>query len=140
MSDFDVHIRVDVVATKVFVGTQINVDDLSKQRHFLRFRNAVTIKTNLAYAMVRCANIKSGDLVVDPFCGSGTILLEALDVYRNENITVMGMDVSRRSANGARENALAEGFNDDLCQFHCCDARNFKKHLEDESVDAIVTN
>ena len=140
MSDFDVQIRVDVVATKVFVGTQINVDDLSKQRHFLRFRNAVTIKTNLAYAMVRCANIKSGDLVVDPFCGSGTILLEALDVYRNENITVMGMDVSRRSANGARENALAEGFNDDLCQFHCCDARNFKKHLEDESVDAIVSN
>ena len=61
MNDFDVEIRVDVVTTKVIVGTQINIDDLSKQRHFLRFRNAVTIKTNLAYAMIRCANIKNGD-------------------------------------------------------------------------------
>ncbi|KAL3809583.1 hypothetical protein ACHAXA_005799, partial [Cyclostephanos tholiformis] len=139
MIDFDVQIRVDVVSTKVIVGTQINVDDLSKERHFLRFRNAVTIKTNLAYAMIRCANIKIGDLVVDPFCGSGTILLEALDFYQ-KRIKCVGMDVSRRSANGAQENARAEGFDDDLCQFHCCDARNFRKKLEEESVDAIVTN
>ena len=140
MTDFDILIRADVVATKVIVGTQINVDDLSKQRHFLRFRNAVTLKTNLAYAMIRMAAIKKGDLVCDPFCGSGTILLEALDVYRTEQIKCVGMDVSRRSANGARENAIAEGFNDDVCQFHCCDARNFKRHLTDESVDAIVSN
>ena len=71
MNDFDIQIRIDVVATKVIVGTQINVDDLSKERHFLRFRNAVTIKTNLAYAMVRCANISIGDLVVDVSYYSG---------------------------------------------------------------------
>lgn len=65
MSDFDVEVRVDVIATNVIVGTQINIDDLSKQRHFLRFRNAVTLKTNLAYAMIRLANINNGDLVVD---------------------------------------------------------------------------
>ena len=139
MNDFDINIRADVIATKIIIGTQINVDDLSKERHFLRFRNAVTIKTNLAYAMIRCANIKNGDLLVDPFCGSGTILLEALDFYQ-KRIHCLGMDVSRRSANGARENAFAEGFHEDLCQFHCCDARNFRKHLQEESVDAIVTN
>lgn len=65
MNDYDIQIRVDVVASRVVVGTQINVDDLSKERHFLRFRNAVTIKTNLAYAMIRCANVRIGDLVVD---------------------------------------------------------------------------
>mmetsp|Transcript_23002 Transcript_23002/g.46540 ORF Transcript_23002/g.46540 Transcript_23002/m.46540 type:complete len:735 (+) Transcript_23002:83-2287(+) len=139
MSNFDINIRVDVIASKVLIGTQINVDDLSKDRHFLRFRNAVTIKTNLAYSMIRCANIKNGDLVVDPFCGSGTILLEALDYYQKK-IKCVGMDVSRRSANGARENAIAEGFGEDVCQFHCCDARNFRKHLEEGSVSAIVTN
>lgn len=50
------------------------------------------------------------------------------------------MDVSRRSANGAQENARAEGFGDDVCQFHCCDARNFRSKLEEDSVHAIVTN
>ena len=73
-----------------------------------------------------------------PFCGSGTILLEALDVYQKQ-IKCVGMDVSRRSANGARENAVAEGFGDDLCQFHCCDARNFRRKLEVDSVNAIVS-
>eukprot|EP00956_Cyclotella_meneghiniana_P032274 scaffold87865_cov64-Cyclotella_meneghiniana.AAC.7 len=96
------------------MGTQVNIDDISKQRHFLRFRNSVTIKTNFAYAMIRCANIKPGDLVCDPFCGSGTILLETLDYYRNKEIQFIGMDVSRRSANGAKDNALAEGFGEDV--------------------------
>ena len=90
--------------------------------------------------MIRCANIKHGDLVCDPFCGSGTILLEALDYYRDQKIRCVGMDVSRRSANGSRENALAEGFGEEVCQFHCCDARNFRKHLAEDSVNAIVTN
>lgn len=139
MNDFDINIRVDVIATKVIIGTQLNVDDLSKGRHFLRFRNAVTIKTNLAYAMIRCANIHPGDLVVDPFVGSGTILLEALEYYQRK-IKCIGMDVSKRSAKGARDNAIAEGFNEDVCSIHCCDARNFRKHLEEESVSAIVTN
>jgi tRNA (guanine6-N2)-methyltransferase len=140
MNDFDINVRIDVVADNIIIGTQQNVDDLSKGRHFLRFRNAVTIKTNLAYAMIRCANIQPGDLVCDPFCGSGTILLEALDCYRDYRIKCVGMDVSRRSANGARDNALAEGFREDVIQFHCCDARNFRKHLEEESVGAIVSN
>jgi tRNA G10 N-methylase Trm11 len=76
---------------------------------------------------------------MQPFCGSGTILLEALDFYK-KRIKCVGMDVSRRSANGAQENARAEGFDDEICKFHCCDARNFRKKLEEESVDAIVTN
>jgi len=139
MSNYDINVRVDVIATKVIVGTQINIDDLSKERHFIRYRNAVTIKTNLAYAMIRCANVKVGNLIVDPFCGSGTILLEALDVFQGQ-VRCIGMDVSRRSANGAQENARAEGYDETICKFHCCDARAFRKHLEEESVDAIVSN
>lgn len=139
MTSYDINVRVDVIATNVIVGSQINIDDLSKERHFIRYRNAVTIKTNLAYAMIRCANVKVGNLIVDPFCGSGTILLETLDVFQGQ-VRCIGMDVSRRSANGAQENACAEGYNESTCKFHCCDARAFRKHLENESVDAIVSN
>ena len=35
---------------------------------------------------------------------------------------------------------MAEGFGDDVCKFHCCDARNFRHKLEEDSVNAIVTN
>ena len=139
MEDYDINIRADVVGNLVIVGTQINFYDLSKERHFLKFRNAVTIKTNLAYAMVRCANIQPGNKVVDPFCGSGTLLLEALEFYKGK-INCVGLDVSRRSAEGARENARAEGFGDDVCKFVCSDARTLRRHLDDESVDAMITN
>jgi hypothetical protein len=44
MEDYDVHIRADVVGTCIVLGTQLNVHDLSKERHFLRYRNAVTLK------------------------------------------------------------------------------------------------
>lgn len=139
MEDYDVCVRVDVVGHLVVVGTQLNVHDMSKERHFLKFRNAVTIKTNLAYAMVRTAAIKPGDRIADPFCGSGTLLLEALEIYKKK-IFCVGMDVSKRSADGARENALAENCGSHICDFVCSDARGLRRHLKDDSVDAIVTN
>jgi len=139
MEDYDICIRVDVVGYRVIVGTQLNVSDLSKDRHFLTFRNAVAVKTNIAYAMVRLANIQYGQTVLDPFCGSGTLLLEALEVYQ-KNLFCIGLDVSKRSANGARENANAENCGPTVCKFACSDARGLRKHVEDESVDAIITN
>lgn len=139
MVDYDVCIMVNVIGYNVLVGTQVNVHDLSKERHFRKFRNAVTIKTNLAYAMVRLAAIKPGDHIADPFCGSGTLLLEALEMFKKQ-LYCIGLDVSRRSANGARENALAENCGEDICKFVCSDARGLRRHLKDESLDAIVSN
>jgi 23S rRNA G2445 N2-methylase RlmL len=139
MKDYDVCIRSDVVGNWVVLGTQLNVEDMSKDRHFLKFRNAVTIKTNLAYDMVRLGDIKDGDFVVDPFCGSGTLLLEALEVYQ-KRIFCFGLDVSRRSADGARDNAVTEGYGSDVCNFVCADVRAIRRHVKDEQVDAMITN
>ena len=53
MEEYDVNVRVDVVGNMVIIGTQMNVRDLTMERHFLRFRNAVTIKVRLpeSYAL-----------------------------------------------------------------------------------------
>lgn len=139
MTDFDVNLRIDVVAHGVMVGTQLNVEDLSK-RHFLRYRNSVTIKTNVAYIMLRLANVREGSVVVDPFCGSGTILLEALEMM-DKKCKVIGMDVNRRAAEGAQKNALAEGYGPDRAEFHCSDARGLRRIVGDQRwADAIVSN
>merc|ERR1711937_583702 len=97
-------------------------------RHFARYRNAVTVKTNLAYAMVRLANLQPGNTLLDPFCGSGTLLLEALEMHGGNLRNCLGMDVSRRSADGARENATAEGYNSSTVRFVCSDARSLRRH------------
>jgi tRNA G10 N-methylase Trm11/alkylated DNA repair dioxygenase AlkB len=141
MVDYDICIRADIIGKLCVIGTQLNIHDLSKGRHFQRFRNAVTIKTNLAYAMIRLANINSGDKILDPFCGSGTLLLEALDIYNGNLNNCLGMDVSRRSAIGSRENAEAEGYTEDTVKFVCSDARTLRRKVDaDGTVNAIVTN
>jgi len=136
MEDYDVNIRVDVVGTHVIVGTQQNFEDLSR-RHFVRFRNKVTIKANVAYMMFRCANLQPNQVLLDPFCGSGTILLEALEV--DPSLRCIGIDVNRKSVQGAEENAKAVG-QAHACRFHCIDVRAFRKHVAEESVDALVSN
>ena len=89
--------------------------------------------------MLRCANIKEGDYVVDPFCGSGTILLEAMEMYRN-TLRCFGMDISKKTIEGARKNAAAENCGTN-CSFVCGDARTLRRHIaDDESVDAVVSN
>ena len=139
MDDYNVHVRADVTGYWLVVATQLNVADMSKERHFLQFRNSVTIKTNLAYAMVRLGDIKKGDYVADPFCGSGTLLLEALDVF-DKQLYCVGLDVVKRSTDGARDNARAEGYDESVCKFVCSDARGLRRHLEDETVDVMLSN
>lgn len=137
MKRFDVHVRADVVGDFCVLGTQCNVQDLSL-RHKLEYTNRVTIKSNVAYMLLRAAGVKAGDTVLDPFCGSGTLLLEAA-AWLDGAFTGIGLDMNRRAANGARANAEAEGFGDCLT-FKCSDARALRKHCADESVDALVTN
>ena len=44
MTNYDVHVRADVHGAHVILGTQCNIHDLSKGRHFARFRNSVTVR------------------------------------------------------------------------------------------------
>ena len=52
----------------------------------------------------------------------------------------MDRRISRRSVEGAKENSKAEGYSPETCSFICADARGLRRHLEDSSIDAIVTN
>jgi len=88
--------------------------------------------------MLRCAKLQPNQVILDPFCGSGTILLEALEV--EPSVRCVGIDVNRKSIEGAQENAKAEGRGPNVCSFHCIDVRAFRKHVPDRSIDAIVSN
>jgi tRNA (guanine10-N2)-dimethyltransferase len=50
--------------------------------------------------MVNLAKPNTGDLVLDPFCGTGGILMEAALV----GCKALGLDVQRRMARGTRKN------------------------------------
>lgn len=137
MKDFDVHIGVELFGGWCVIGTQCNSRDLSL-RHKLLYTNRVTLKCNLAYIMLRAADVKPGGTILDPFCGSGTVILEAAEWLKGE-LTGVGLELNRKAATGASANAKDKGFSE-CCTIHCLDPREMRKVCPDESVDAVVTN
>ncbi len=47
------------------------------KRGYRAMSNAAPIKETLAAGIIDLARVRSNDLIIDPFCGSGTILIEA---------------------------------------------------------------
>ena len=85
----------------------------------------------LARAMVNLARVKKGDFVLDPFCGTGGILIEAGLI----GAKVIGSDIDWRMKKGAATNLDYVGITD----YRTCvvDVRELKMY---EEVDAVVTD
>jgi tRNA (guanine10-N2)-dimethyltransferase len=64
------------------------------------FFHPSAMQAKLARCMVNLAQPKTGDLVLDPFCGTGTTLIEAGLV----GCRALGLDVQRRMARGTLRN------------------------------------
>ena len=64
------------------------------------FFHPSAMPSKLARCMVNLARAKSGELVLDPFCGTGSAMIEAAFV----GCRVLGFDVQRRMAVGCRKN------------------------------------
>jgi len=64
------------------------------------FFHPSAMNAKLARCMVNLAQPKIGDIVLDPFCGTGTTILEAALI----DCKPIGVDVQRRMINGAKKN------------------------------------
>ncbi len=85
-----------------------------------------------------------GDLVLDPFLGSGTVLLEAVKKGRRG----IGLEVSHRYVNIARdrlkrecaEGEPAAGSGGGAARIYTADARRLEEHVALESIDLCLTS
>lgn len=95
----------------------------------------------LAKIMVNLANMPSHAVILDPFCGSGTILMEAaLMGYAD----LIGSDISPKAIDDTKKNLQWLQHENPHANIHmpklmCADARKIDKKLPPHSVDAIVT-
>lgn len=85
----------------------------------------------VARALVNIARIKAGDLLLDPFCGTAGILVEAGLL----GARVIGIDAQEKLVMGARMNLEAFGADYVLLKGDAC-----KVPLKAETVDAVVTD
>jgi tRNA G10 N-methylase Trm11 len=97
----------------------------------------IALSPRLARTLVNLAGLQHGQTVLDPFCGSGTILTEAYGM----SIRCLGLDASASRVQEARENLRwsVGGVSDKGYDIRKGDARDLPRMLRGTKVDAIVT-
>lgn len=91
-----------------------------------RFFHPSALEPRLCRAMVNIAQVKEGHTILDPFCGTGSILIEAQEFQ----IKTAGFDVIKTMCKGAKQNLI-----ENIVQ---CDS--VQMPLKPLGVDAIVTD
>ncbi|MEM5803733.1 MAG: THUMP domain-containing protein [Candidatus Aenigmatarchaeota archaeon] len=135
LENYDLNIRFDLIGNFGFVGIQLTRESLYK-RYKKVFNHQAAIKSTIAFAMLKLANLKNKDVLLDPMCGSGTIPMEAASLFSN-NIKIIAGDKSQTCINGAKENASINKLQD-FIEFKILDATKLEKYIS--NVDKIVTN
>jgi putative methyltransferase (TIGR01177 family) len=82
------------------LGSVDRAEYAARQTPRLPFQRPVTMAPRLARAVVNLTRVGPGDLVVDPFAGTGALLLEAALV----GARTVGIDASATMARGALQN------------------------------------
>ena len=97
----------------------------------------IALSPRLARTLVNLADLRPGQALLDPFCGSGTILTEAY----GKSLRCLGLDSSASRVQEARENLRwsVGGVTNRGYDIRKGDARGLSRMLRGTKVDAIVT-
>jgi len=97
----------------------------------------IALSPRLARTLVNIAGLKPGQTLLDPFCGSGTILVEAY----GKSLRCLGLDSRASRVQETRENIRWSigGVTDRGYDVRKGDARELSRILRGTKVDAIVT-
>ena len=137
LENYDVEIRVDVFDNHCLVGVQLTNQSLADRLN-RTYIPRVSLKAHIAYTLIHYASLTGREeAVLDPFCGSGTLLLELNQVF--PHLSLYGTDLYETVLAGTQQNiALAQANH----QVHLqqADIFNLRKVLPAENFDAIITN
>jgi len=126
----DLNLRVFIDHELALVGVRLAQEALNKRPYKLAHLPG-SLKPPVAAALVKLANIAPGQSLLDPFCGSGTILVEAALM----GAAAQGGDSDAAAVEHARTNLKEAGVNLPVEQW---DARHLP--LEDASINCVVSN
>lgn len=133
----------------VYIGltTHVQSADAWSERDYGRPARddfAGMLPPKLARMMVNIANVQKGETVLDPFCGNGTILMEA--GLATDAKMIIGSDIIDKQTRSTQENIhwlIEEDIlsSEDRNRFSVftADAIEISKQLEPESIDVVIT-
>jgi 23S rRNA G2445 N2-methylase RlmL len=126
----DLNIRVFIEHSTAYVGVRLGKHPLH-ERAYKRAQRPGSLKPSVAAAMLLMADIRPGMQILDPCCGTGTILIEAALI----GAITQGGDNAPEAVEAARANVQQAGVS---TQIELWDARQLP--LPSAVVDCVITN
>lgn len=118
-----------ITSKAIWFGEVLSVSNNNWNRHTKKFRQySSALPTRVARAMINLTGVRPGDVIIDPCCGSGTILIEASSM----RIKAVGCDINPLLARASLDNMRFFGLNGLVL---IADARNICGKF-----DAVVTD
>ena len=128
----DLSLRVHLTQERTTVAVRIAPQPLHRRRYRIASRPGA-LHPPLARALVLLAAPRRSGVLLDPFCGTGTIPIEAKLAY--PQLRAVGSDVDRAAVEAARENAAAAAVTAELL---VSDAGHLP--LADDAIDSVAAN
>jgi 23S rRNA G2445 N2-methylase RlmL len=128
----DVEFWATLIAHELIVAIRLS-DDRMRHRDYKVAHIPGSLRPSVAAALALLSQPAAEDIVLDPFCGAGTVLIERAHVGRYASL--IGCDRNPNALSAARENI---GLRYKPLELHRWDAVALP--LPDRSVSKIVTN
>ncbi|TVK90522.1 THUMP domain-containing protein 3 [Bagarius yarrelli] len=143
MTRFDVEVLLNIHNNEVVIGIALTEESLHR-RNITHF-GPTTLRSTLAYGMLRLCKPQMSDIIVDPMCGSGAIPLEGVIEWSNSfflsgdnndmaiSRTVNNINhILKKKQDGG---SISPGLSIDTAQWDLCNLP-----LKTSSVDIITTD
>ncbi|KYK28275.1 hypothetical protein AYK20_07505 [Thermoplasmatales archaeon SG8-52-1] len=132
----DIEIRVLITDSKLYIGlklAEINRTQFEERKVQNRpFFSPISLHPKIARAIVNLSSIKKDDILLDPFCGTGGILLEAGLI----GAKVIGSDIENKMIDGCKK--TLDFYNIKNYELFHSDIGDIDKFID--KTDAIVTD
>jgi tRNA (guanine10-N2)-dimethyltransferase len=132
----DIELRAVVTGNTAYIGIKkatIETSRFQQRRGHLRpFLSPITLHPKIARALVNLSRVNKQQTLLDPFCGTGGILLEAGFI----GVKVIGSDVEEKMVEGCQKNLEYYHLKDYM--LYCLDIGDISSVVP--SVDVIVTD
>lgn len=128
----DLSFRIHLSGSEAIIGARLTNAPLHRRTYKTESRTG-TLHPPLAFAMAMLANLSENQKVVDPFCGVGTILIEALQL--EPQVSASGVDIDDESIRKAI--SIAETANK-IIDFSVGDAGHLP--FTDREIDRVISN
>jgi len=136
LSDPDLVVHAEVVYDTMRICIDLTGLHALHKRGYKVYVHPSSLNPIIAHAMCRLAGVSSGDRVLDPMCGSGTILIEC-KLYAS-GVEAYGVDIDPAHLEGAARNAARAGVG--RLHLRVGDVLELDSMFPEEFFDAVITN